>query len=408
MKYKPLPPGIFDAICSYENFYIAYKEAIRGKRYHEEMLRFTRDLEANLKALIESVRDGTYRVGEYRQFYVTVPKTRLVMALGFKDRIVQWAIYRQLNPYIDKRFIKDSYGCRVDKGTLRAFKQLEGWFRAISRKPDYKNWYYLKLDVSKFFYRVDHEIMLAMLRELTDDERFIHLMDIIINNPEVPFGLPEGITAHDCPPEDRLFDVGMPIGNLSSQMMANLYLDPLDKFIKHELGFEYSMRYMDDTIICSNDLERLHEAQRLIDEFLQNVLHLRLNQKSAIRRVSAGVEFVGYFITANGTRLRRSTTKRIKSVFRHFMKEYAEGHISFDRILETTHSYFGMFKHTNSAYMRKWIEENVVFVRKKQPEREPTGKWMCFCNPNPDLVTEWPNYFMDSYDDEEELAGAAS
>ena len=167
--------------------------------------------------------DGTYTVGPYREFYVKYPKPRLIMALGFRDRVVQWAIYRQLNPYADKRFIQHSYGCRKNKGTLPAARCPPNRVQLISRKPDARDWVLIKCDVSKYFYRVDHKYRPGCLTgTTTDDEWFLRLMSVILNNPDVPFGLPPGASANDCPKEKRLYDVGMPIGNLTSQETANI------------------------------------------------------------------------------------------------------------------------------------------------------------------------------------------
>ncbi len=355
--------NLMDAVCTKENLLLAYRSAAKGKRYRQEVLIFKDDLEVNLDTLREELENGTYEVGPYREFYVTVPKSRLVMALNFRDRVVQWALYRQLNPFLDKRFIYDTYGCREGKGTLAAAERLYYWMRVVRRKPNYENWYYLKLDIAKFFYRVDHEVMMNMMCELSDDAKFQNLMHHIINNTKVPFGLPEGIKAHDCPVEDRLFNVGMPIGNLSSQMLANLYLNPLDQYCKHVLGTKYYIRYMDDIVIMSNDLTKLHEIQERISEFLETKLKLKLNSKTAIRTVKCGVEFVGYKINASGLRMRKSTTRRIKRVFKYLAKEYAAGNIELYEITPTLASYYGIMKHCESYNLRRWITENISFCR---------------------------------------------
>lgn len=362
MISKPLD-GLMDAICTEENFHLAHRSARENKRQREEVLIFSEHLEENLTNLLEEVKNGTYRVGPYREFYVTVPKARLVMALEYRDRVVQWALYRQLQPFLDKRFIFDTYACREGKGTHAAANRLFSWFQEIKRKPDFDNWYYLKLDISKFFYRVDHAILMDMMREICTDPRFLRLMDTIINNPDVPFGLPEGVKANDCPPELRLYDVGMPIGNLSSQMFANLYLDPLDKYCKHDLHLHYYIRYMDDVVILSNNLEMLHRIHELIEQFLWERLKLRLNSKTAIRKVRNGIEFVGYRINTECIRLRKSTSRHIKRSFKHLEEEYAAGRKELDAIYPTIQSYYGLMEHCNSYYMRKWIAENIVFKR---------------------------------------------
>lgn len=358
-----------DRICSLENLYAAYFEAIKEKRYRDEIVRYTLDLDRNIFELREELLTETYVVGPYREFYVRYPKPRLVMALSFRDRIVQWAIYRQLNPYVDKRFIRHSYGCRKGKGTLAAAECLMNWLRLINRKEDADNWVIIKGDVSKYFYRVDHQVALEVYAEYADDPWFLRLMSTIINNPDVPFGLPIGMRADDCPREQRIFEVGMPIGNLTSQETANIYLDRLDQYCKHVLRQHFYVRYMDDFII----LCRREEAQEIlasIEGFLLDRLRLNLSPKSRILPARQGCEFVGYMVTPHGLRLRKKTTKHIKSSLKHIAELYGQGVIGFDRALDTLRSYIGMTANCNGYNLRRWIEENIVFVRGGQSAAE--------------------------------------
>lgn len=351
-----------DRICSLENLYAAYFEAIKDKRYRDEIVRYTLDLDRNIFELREELLAETYVVGPYREFYVRYPKPRLVMALGFRDRIVQWAIYRQLNPYADKRFILHSYGCRKGKGTLAAAERLLDWLRLVNRKEDAADWVIIKGDISKYFYRVDHEISMEIYEEYTDDSWFLWLMHTIINNPDVPFGLPIGMRADDCPREQRIFEVGMPIGNLTSQETANIYLNRLDQYVKHVLRQHFYVRYMDDFII----LCRREEAQEILDTiegFLFENLRLNISPKSRILPARQGCEFVGFMVTPHGLRLRKKTAKHIKSSLKHIAELYGQGAISFDRALDTVRSYIGMTKHCNGYNMRRWIEDNIVFIR---------------------------------------------
>lgn len=349
-------------VCSFENLYAAYQEAAKEKHYREDVLLFTFNLEDNLLDLQRDLENETYVVGPYREFYVRYPKPRLIMALGFRDRVVQWAIYRQLNPYADKRFIQHSYGCRKGKGTLPAAQCLLKWVQLASRKPDAKDWVIIKCDVSKYFYRVDHDVALDIYREYTEDDWFLRLMHTILNNPDVPFGLPPGASADNCPKEMRLYDVGMPIGNLTSQETANIYLNTLDQYCKHALGLHFYVRYMDDFII----LCRREEAQDILDTiegFLFENLRLNISPKSRILPAREGCEFVGFMVTPHGLRLRKKTTKHIKFSLKHIAELYGQGAISFDRALDTVRSYIGMTKHCNGYNMRRWIEDNIVFIR---------------------------------------------
>lgn len=198
--------------------------------------------------------------------------------------------------------------------------------------------------------------------EITDDEWFLWLMGVIINNQEVPFGLPAGLDIGQCPKEERLFEVGMPIGNLTSQETANIYLDKLDKFCKHRLKIRYYVRYMDDfiAIVRKNEAAELMEA---ITVFLKEELLLDISPKSRILPVSRGCEFVGYVVTPHGIRLRKKTVKHIKNSLLHIADLYAAWAIDLDSAMQTIDSYFGMLEHCNGHNLKRWIAENIVLQR---------------------------------------------
>lgn len=354
-----------ERICSFENLYAAYEDAAKEKRYREDVLAFSFNLEENLFALQADLESGNYTVGPYREFYVRYPKPRLIMALGFQDRVVQWAIYRQLNPYADKRFINHSYGCRKGKGTLPAARCLLNWMQLISRKCDADEWVLIKCDVSKYFYRVNHEIALDVYQEYTDDEWFLRLMATILNNPDVPFGLPVGASANDCPKEMRLYDVGMPIGNLTSQETANMYLNRLDQYVKHVLGLHYYVRYMDDFCILVKGWEAAHRIMEQIKIFLKDELQLDLSPKSQIIPAKQGCEFVGYRVTPHGMRLRKKTIQHIKSCLMHIAGLYAQGAIRYESAMQSIQSYIGMTVNCNAHNLRLWIEDNISLQRKE-------------------------------------------
>lgn len=361
--------NLMEHISSYDNLYEAYVSAAKGKAERPEVLAFAFDLEANLHKLQDELRNRTYKVGPYREFYVRYPKPRLVMALQFRDRVVQWAVYRQIDPYVDKRFISHSYGCRRDKGTLAAAECLMNWQRIVCRKPDAKDWWIIKGDVSKFFYRVDHKIVMQDYADISDDEGFLWLMDVIVNNPEVPFGLPEGMGIADCPREERLFEVGQPIGNLTSQETANIYLDRLDQYCKHVLRLHFYVRYMDDFCIVIKGRKEAERIFGILCRYLKDELHLDMSKKSRIVRADQTTEFVGYKVSPHGLRLRKKTVQHIKRSLKHVAGVYAAGGISFERAHETITCYLGMTKRCNAAYVRKWIEQNIALQRKEQHEQ---------------------------------------
>lgn len=357
-----------DRICDFENLMGAYRDAAKSKRYRNEVLDFTFNLGENLLQIQKELREMTYKVGPYREFYVRYPKPRLVMALGFRDRVVQWAIYRQINPYLDKRYIEHSYGCRRDKGTLAAAQCLQSWQQLISRKPDADDWYLIKGDISKYFYRVDHGKVLQAYDETSDDAWYRWLMGAIVNNTDVPFGLPVGVKPDDCPRALRLFDVGMPIGNLTSQETANLFLDKLDKYCKHTLRLHFYVRYMDDFCILVKGKENARQIFATIGDFLRNELALDISPKSLIQKATAPVEFVGYLLTPHGIRMRKKTTRHVKRALKHVMAAFAMGAISYDKAMESVICYVGMCKHCSGHNLLRWIEDNFILRREEQQE----------------------------------------
>lgn len=343
--------NIYPAIYDFENLHEAYLSARKNKRYRGDVLEFTARLEENLIQLQNELIYKMYEVGRYREFYVYEPKKRLIMALQFRDRVIQWAIYRHLNPWFDKQFIYDSYGCREGKGTHRAADRLQYWMRQVNRKNE--RYYYLKLDISKYFYRVDHRILMNILRKKIEDKDLLGLLDRIVNCEHTAFGLPAFTDPADCPKEDRLLDTGMPIGNLSSQLFANIYLNELDQYTKQELRLHYYIRYMDDIIILHQDKRYLHEVKDEIEAFLWDSLRLNLNKKTAIRPISQGVEFVGFRMFATHRKLKKASVKKMKSRLKYVRAAFERGEIDAESLRATEASYLGVMKHFNSHGLRR-------------------------------------------------------
>ena len=350
---------------------MAFEAASKGKRYRDEVLSFANNLESHLIDIQNHLLYGTYTMGRYRQFYVHEPKKRLIMALPFRDRVVQWAIYRQLFPIYDKQFIHDSFACRPGKGTHSAVDRLQYWLRQTERKP--RRYYYLKLDIAKYFYRVDHEILIKILSRKIKDKRLIDLLALIVNSEETRFGLPIGVDPDLCDPCDRLFEVGMPIGNLTSQLFANLYLHELDLFVKHDLRLHYYIRYMDDIIILHHDKKHLAVIKNEIEAFLSDELRLQLNKKTAIRPCSMGIEFVGYRVWATHRKLKKKTALKIKSGVKYAKKARDNGEITQDSFIRRIASYRGIFQYCNSFNFRQGLN-NLFRKQKKKETPEDSGQ----------------------------------
>lgn len=362
MKIK----NVYDVIFSIDNFYGALEDASSGRRYKREVLKYNLDSYDLLSKLIQEVLDGTYKIEKYHIFYIYEPKRRMIMSISFRHRIVQWAIYRVINPMLVKGYIKDSYGCIPGRGPLEAVQRLQYWLIYAERKEE--KWYFLKLDISKYFYRISHRILKEALAKKIKDERLLAVLYGIIDCEHTPFGLPPGCSPGEVPLEERLYDVGMPIGNLLSQLFANVYLDILDQFCKRELRIECHIRYMDDIIILSNSKEQLHVWKRQIEQFLYEKLELELNSKTCIRPVNQGIEFVGYRVWSYRIVVRKSTSLRIKRNLKGVRKKYNVKKYTFQQATSRFQSYVGILKKTDSSALLNKIYDDMVLTHTSPKE----------------------------------------
>ena len=355
-------------IIDFQNLLEADKNASQGKRYRDENLKFAAHREEQIIDLHNRLTyfpidgnpgrptESAYRVGKYRMKQIYEPKPRIIMALQYPDRVVQWAYYQKLNPLFDQQYIMHSYGCRKGKGTVKARKQLQTWLRKVNRSP--KNWYVLKLDIAKYFYRVDHEVLMNILRKHIRDELILRDLEKLINCEDTAFGLPSGVQPELCKQEDWLYNRGMPIGNLTSQMFANIYLNELDQYCKHVLHINLYIRYVDDVIVLWPDKKELFAIKDEIEEFLNQKLHLELNSKTSIRPARLPVTFVGAVITPTTIRIRKSTRQRMFRRIRFIQKIYQAGLLTWEKVNNTMQSYFGLIKHfTAGNLLRKIIDE---------------------------------------------------
>lgn len=333
--------------CTLVKLYEAYLCASKGKRYRSDVLAFRENLEANLISIRNDLLNHTYAVGPYREFYVNEPKRRLIMALSFRDRVVQWWVYNMLYPIFDPTFIHHSYACRRGYGQKASADNMQYWLRQVNALGG--DWYYLKIDVAKYFYRVVHNTLLEILARKIKDPELLQLAAIFIKDNGKGFGLPLNVGLNTT---ERLHDRGMPIGNLTSQLFANVYLNELDQFCKHILKIRYYTRYMDDVIILGQNKQELREQLQAITDFLETHLQLQLNDKTTIRPVSMGVQFVGLTIWATHRTIRKSTSLRVRRRLMLAAKRYRLGVISFEKYNATLQSYLGLMKYASCHRFR--------------------------------------------------------
>lgn len=351
--------NVYYEITSFHTLMVADTHVSKGKRENTERLRFYDNREGNLEEISTLLRAGKVPKVEYHSFYVYVPKVRKVIFIDYWSKVVQRAIYDVLNPKICRTFIEHTYACVKGRGQLAAMEQLYTWMRET--RTSGTEWYYYKFDVAKFFYRIDHEILMNICRKKIDDPRTVDLLGYYINNDAVPFGMPLDANQLTITEEQMLYDLGIPIGGGLSHMLGNMYLDPLDQFCKRVLGIKRYIRYMDDIIILDNDKERLKEYGRRMTQFLEERLHLNFNNKTALRPVRVGCEFVGYVIYNDHVILRKSTTLRMKRTLRKTRQDYHDNLITFKEANATMQSYLAMLSHVDcKKFKEKLLDEFVL------------------------------------------------
>lgn len=271
--------------ASYEALFDAWNEVKQSKSSHYPILKYEQNLAVNLDNLSSRLKNNTYSPKPLRSFYVFEPKKRLIEAPDVEDRIVQHALLNIIRPIIEKRFISQTYACRRFKGTHNCSDQLKNYLIG------YKNsGYCLKLDIHKFFYSIDHSILETQLKKIIKCKETLRLLKMFYDNDAT---------------------VGLPLGNVTSQILANLALNDVDHYIKRELKIKHYIRYMDDMILLSDSKEKLKTALSLINTKI-NEQRLLLNNKTKISKISEGVDFVGYRTWYNRRLIRKRTLYRVK------------------------------------------------------------------------------------------------
>ncbi len=327
----------FSSIISCKSLFSAWKEFKRGKEKKLDVQRFAMALEENIFSLYRELQSGTYKHSAYDSFYVHDPKLRLIHKAEVRDRILHHAIVRAIEPLFESTFIFDSYSSIKGKGTHRAIMQLRAFAKILSVNHTKTVWA-LQCDIRKFFDSVDHDILITFLQEHIQDRKLLSLLDHIISSIET--------RPHK----------GVPLGNLTSQLFSNVYLNPLDHFIKDTLGVKYYIRYADDFIILSRDKVCLHNLIYPIKWFLKEKLTLSLHEKKlSIRKWHQGLDFLGYVSFPHHTILRTKTKKRMLRKIRRRCIEYKNGEIDEHSFNHSIQSYRGLLTHCRGRCIEQQI-----------------------------------------------------
>jgi len=317
--------NLYSQIYNISNLILAWRKARKGKTKKKDVIEFEKDTLGNLFALHEELKNETYFPKPLKTFILRDPKTRKISKADFRDRIVHHAIINILEPIFDKTFIYDSCANRKGKGNLFALKRFDEFKKKVSRNGKIKGWindnqvkgYCLKADIKHYFNEVNHKILIKIIKRRINDEKTINLISKILENGgRTSFG----------------FAKAMPLGNLTSQFFANVYLNELDYFVKHKLRTKYYIRYVDDFVILHESKEQLKIWKQQVNQFLNKELELELHpEKSKIIPLSKGIDFVGFRNFYYFKLLRKRNVKNIKSK----IGEYNKGLISYNEIMES-------------------------------------------------------------------------
>ena len=314
----------YDDIISPENLLAAWREFLKGKRNKRDVQEFQYRLSDNLLTLHAALKTKSYSHGGYYAFNISDPKPRNIHKAKVADRLLHHAIYRKLYPFFDKTFISHSYSCRKGKGTHRAIKAFIRYATKGSNNNTKTLWI-LKCDIRKFFASVDQSILLGILQQRIVDLDILRLLESVIGSFSTAPGK------------------GLPLGNLTSQLLVNIYMNEFDQFVKHRLKVKLYIRYADDFVILSRDKKWLECQLPQIEHFLRDRLRLTLHPgKVYIKSLSSGIDFLGW-IHFSGHRVLRTATKR------RMLKRIADRKEG-DPVVQ---SYFGLLSHGNAEKLRQ-------------------------------------------------------
>lgn len=352
----------FDALLS------SYIKARKGKRSRNEVMRFHYDYEGQIINIQNHLLWGTWRTGEYRHFTLHEPVYRVGAALPFPDRVLHHSIVAAINPCFEPRFIQHSYACIKNRGTHLGADKAESMLRQVKR--EHGCIYVFKGDISGYFYNINHDVLKRLIKKRISCKPTLRLLfEIIDSSPNISLINPKGI----------------PLGNLTSQLFANIYLAELDNFVKHVLREKHYIRYMDDWCIIHQDKTHLHRVRFEVERFLHDELQLTTNRKTQVFPVASGkggraLDFLGYRIWPTHRKLRKSSIQRITRSLKRLQRKYAAGEISLDDVRPVVHSWLAHASHADTFGLRSKILGTFPMIKDLSGERYT----------NDTRTTEWP------------------
>ncbi len=346
--------NLYPQITDFGNLLQAAQQAQRGKRYQTNVLRFNDNLANELLRLQQELTTKTYQPGKYKTFHIVEPKKRMISAAPYRDRVLHHALCNVIAPIFEQTFIADSYANRVGYGTHRALRRFTKFARSSK--------YILQCDIRKYFPSIDHEILKQLLRRKIKCPDTLWLIDTIINasNPQE--------SVQDFFPGDDLFTWGerrrgLPIGNLTSQFFANVYLNGLDHFVNEQLRITKYVRYVDDFALFGDDYDILAAAQKEVEAYLAGLrLHIH-PVKNQLFETRHGANFVGFRVLPERIRVRNENLRRSRKKLRELAEKYRLGTIEIETVTHALRSWIGHLLHGDTWRLRERIFSSLTFAR---------------------------------------------
>lgn len=328
----------YEDIISVENLLAAWREFVRGKRKKRDVQEFQYKLMDNILALHRDLKYGhgvsifRYKHGGYKAFKISDPKPRDIHKASVRDRLVHRALYRKLYPFFGRTFIFDSYSCREGKGTHKALRQFRIYASRASSDHANTVWV-LKCDIRKFFASIDHEALMKIVRGFIPNDRIIALIAGVVSSFD-----------------SDIRNKGLPLGNLTSQLFVNIYMNEFDQFVKNILKIRYYIRYADDFVVFSQHKNYLLKTLSYMEVFLRDRLMLEMHpRKVFLKTLASGVDFLGWVHFLDHRVLRTATKRRM---FKRILKVQGKE--------ETAQSYLGLLSHGNAYKLRVQVESSIL------------------------------------------------
>ena len=346
--------NLWHQVIELENLYQASRQAQKGKRFRDNVLAFNYNLESELFKLQQELQTKTYQPGNYRTFRIYDPKPRMISAAPYRDRVVHHALCNIIVPLIERSFIFDSYANRLGFGTHRALQRFVKFTRT-SR-------YVLQCDIAKYFPSIDHQILKQIIRRKIKCRDTLWLIDTIIDNSNL-----QEPVLHYFPGDNLLTPlsrrIGLPIGNLTSQFFANVYLNGFDHFVKEKLKVTKYVRYVDDFALFSDERDVLVSARIAIEEYLAT-LRLKVHPvKSQLFETQYGANFVGFRVLSDRIRVRNDNLRRARIRIKQLQADHARGEVSWQKVVQRLQSWSAHLQHGDTYRLRQDIFSQYTFTR---------------------------------------------